>query len=138
MTGEAMRIVIIEDEESIRETMKWYFEDLGYQVVAAIAPNFCQGINTQECTASSRCADLLFIDQNLSGVTGLEYVRWLISRGCRLPADQVWIMTGALTAAVRAEAAGLGCNAVAKPFSLGDAEKLVLEVAQKGAPDRAG
>lgn len=135
MTGRRLKIIIIEDEESIRETMKWHFEDLGHEVIAASAPDFCRELNPQQCTATKRCGDLLFIDQNLPGVTGLEFVRWLFSEGCQLSPGHVWIMTGALTAAVRAEAALLGCNAVAKPFSLVEAEKLVRQVALAGAAD---
>jgi len=138
MTGRRLKIIIIEDEESIRETMKWHFEDLGHEVLAASVPNFCRELNPQECTATKRCGDLLFIDQNLPGVTGLEFVRWLFHRGCQLSPGHIWIMTGDLTAAVQAEAALLGCNAVAKPLSLGEAEKLVLQVERGEAVGEGG
>ena len=127
MTNKNIKILIVDDEESIRDSLKWHLEGMGYEVLTAKDPTLCPVYRHEKCTAKDRCADVLFIDQNMPGMTGAEFIRMQSERGCKLPASYKLIMTGSITDYVQALAESLGCQIVQKPFSLADAEVFVLK-----------
>jgi DNA-binding response OmpR family regulator len=72
--GEA-RIVVIEDEPSIREVVSLYLRRAGYQVSGVGDGQEALGL------LSSYTPDLVVLDLMLPGVDGLEITRWLRERG---------------------------------------------------------
>ncbi len=119
-------ILIIDDEESIRESMKDYLEDMGCKVMTSSEPTLCSVYNHENCTANTRCCDVLLTDQNMPRMSGLEFIRMQSERGCKLPPKYKMIMTGVITNDVRLQAEALGCQIIQKPFSLQSVEPLVL------------
>ena len=127
MSKKNIKILIIDDDESVRDSLKWHLEDFGYEVLVAEDPTICPVYYHEKCTAEDRCADVLFIDQNMPRMTGAEFIKMQAERGCKLPAKYKLIMAGAVTVDVKKLADPLGCQIFQKPFSLGDAEVFVLK-----------
>jgi len=69
--GGSGRIMVVDDEESIRELVSAFLEQAGYQV-----ETFANGMEAWECLGRDPAAwDLLISDMNMPGMGGLELVR---------------------------------------------------------------
>ena len=94
------RILIVDDEESIRFTFECFLTEEGYEVVTA--KNYGEAIGMIETTAF----DMMYADIILGGgKTGLDVIREARERGVTCP---VVVITGAPTVETAVEAARLG------------------------------
>jgi DNA-binding response OmpR family regulator len=123
------RILVVEDEPSIREVLSLYLRRAGYQVTVV-------GDGREALAAlSSQVPDLVVLDLMLPGVDGLEITRWLRERG-----DTPIIM---LTARREEQdrIAGLEMGAddyVVKPFSPQELVSRVRAVLRRTKPSTPG
>jgi DNA-binding response OmpR family regulator len=69
------RILVVEDEPSIREVVSLYLRRAGYQVT--VVPDGQAALES----LSAQLPDLVVLDLMLPGVDGLEITRWLRERG---------------------------------------------------------
>ena len=69
------RILVVEDEPSIREVLSLYLRRAGYQVT--VVGDGREALDT----LSSQTPDLVVLDLMLPEVSGLEVTRWLRERG---------------------------------------------------------
>ena len=122
----SLKILIIDDEEAVRESIRMHLEDLGYQAVAADEPAACPVYHHSHCSATERCADVIFIDQTMPSMTGLDFLKKQAERGCKLAPQFKMLMTGALTEEIRTLAAKIGCEVAQKPVRLDDITAFVL------------
>jgi DNA-binding NtrC family response regulator len=103
--------LVVDDEASIRFALGSYLRDRGHDVDVVAS--------RVEAQASFHvtCHDLVITDQRLARDTegGLDLVRWAKNRA---PHTSMVLMTAFRTPAIVAEAGGLGCQVLAKPFSL--------------------
>ena len=72
-------LVIIDDEESILDLLRFYFEDLGYQVTI-----FADGAKALSFLGTND-ADLVLTDIRMPGVTGLDVCKWIKAQKPTLP-----------------------------------------------------
>ena len=125
------RILIIDDEEPIRFSLRGILEDEGYEVLEAATAE--EGIEV----ADAERPDLVFLDIWLPGMDGLEILRRL--RASLTTADVPVIMLTARTAEMD-RVAGLESGAddyVVKPFGLMELQariKAVLRRTQRESP----
>lgn len=126
-----LNILIIDDDDAIRDSMCWHLKALGYAVTTASEPTLCPVYFHKDCSAENRCADIIFIDENLPGMQGSEFIKQQAERGCKLPPQYKLIMTGAVTAELLRLAGSIGCKVVQKPFSLKGAELFVAKSQQR-------
>jgi two-component system response regulator FixJ len=87
---------IVEDDESVRDSLKLLLEACGYEVEA-----FASGAELFDNGALSRCACMI-MDINLPGESGFEILARLRKNGVTAPAI---FMSGCSTPATRAQAA---------------------------------
>jgi CheY-like chemotaxis protein len=128
------RILIIDDEECIRETLAVFAEMLGYEPAVAVNPAECDVSNSTsgECAKETACADLLLIDQNMpNSMMGLDVIQRQIERGCKLDIQYKAVMSGALTEDEIKQAKKLGCHVLHKPVSFEILEKWINSVEGK-------
>jgi len=111
-----MKIYLIEDEKSIRDTLKVYLETLGHQVVAEMEPFMCSVYHGSNCPKEKACADALIIDFHLPKLNGLAFIEMLKDRGCKGVTSNVLLMSGDTSSIDRAKAEELGCTVVQKPM----------------------
>ena len=103
-------ILIVDDDESIRQTVSEILEVEGYRVCAA-----ANGEEALERVAETRPA-LVLLDMRMPVLDGWGFARVLRERGIRLP---ILVMTAAQNARGWAEEIGAD-GYVAKPFDLDD------------------
>jgi DNA-binding response OmpR family regulator len=120
MTQGGKLILVVDDEEIIRRTLRRYFEHHGYEVVEA------PDIREARESLKARAPDGVFIDKNLPGGSGVEFIAEV--RAARTDAV-VLVITGYASVQSAARAQELGADAyLAKPFRLEEA-KVALESA---------
>ena len=80
------RILIIDDEECIRETLRELCADLGYEPILVDDPSFCRlpCHETKVCPKETPCVDVLLVDQYLPTMFGLNFIEELNQRGCKI------------------------------------------------------
>jgi len=123
------RILVVEDEPSIREVVSLYLRRAGYQVTVV------EDGQAALATLASGLPDLVVLDLMLPGVDGLEITRWLRERG-----DTPIIMVTARREE-RDRIAGLEMGAddyVVKPFSPQELVSRVRAVLRRTQPSGPG
>lgn len=102
------RVLVVDDEESIRYTCKDFLEEEGYSAATAI------GYEDALAMVYSSSFDLVFIDVILEGRSGLEVLREIKSRA---PATDAIIITGVPSIESASEAMRLGAlDYIIKPL----------------------
>ncbi|MFC1545229.1 sigma-54-dependent transcriptional regulator [Gemmatimonadota bacterium] len=115
MTG---RILIIDDEAGIRQSLQGLLEDAGYQVSTAGSGE--EGLAVYE----QADPDLILLDMILGGIDGMEVISRFVEMDTRCP---VIMMSGQATLENAVRATRLGAiNFLEKPLS---PEKVITEVA---------
>ncbi|MEX2526029.1 MAG: diguanylate cyclase [Gemmatimonadota bacterium] len=107
--GRGRRVLLVEDEESVRELVRTYLKREHFQVEAVgDAPSALRKLGAEY--------ELVVTDLRLPGPSGTELVRAVKSRW---PRSQVLVITGLREAEVMAEALAAGADAyLMKPFGM--------------------
>ncbi len=128
------RMLIVDDEECIRETLSVFAEMLGYEPTVATNPSFCNVYSPSQCDCSKEtaCADLLLTDQNMPGMNGLEMIQRQLEFGCKIAAKRKVIISGALTTEEKQLATDLGCFVMQKPVSFEVLEQILNTIEEQG------
>ena len=109
-------LLIVDDNESVRESLRFLFERRGY--ATAVAANGPEAI----ALAEQRVFDGAIVDMNMPGMNGIAVCRNLHGRAAETGRKlAVWMMTGARTAELAKSAGEAGALALlAKPFDFED------------------
>ena len=112
------RILIIDDEECIRETLGEFCIEMGYEPVLVDDPSRslpCHSRNN--CPLDTPCADALLIDHYLPTMFGLNLLENLSRRGCRIP-EKARAVTSVILSSEEIERADhVGCKVLLKPIT---------------------
>ena len=100
-------ILIVDDEQPIRELLKLQLEDAGYGVVLA------ESAHSAARLVREAKPDVMLVDAHMPYVSGLDFVSALITDSS-MPWVPVIFMTGRSDLRGHAEALGSGC--LVKPF----------------------
>jgi two-component system response regulator HydG len=120
------RVLIVDDEESIRYTCKDFLEEEGYRVATAI------GYDDAVALIAASPFDLVFIDVIIEGRSGLEVLKQIKRRS---PGTDAIIITGVPSIESAAQAMRLGAlDYIMKPLR----QDALLEVTDMAFRRRAG
>ena len=112
------RILIFEDNDILRATLKYVLDERGYEVFTFSDPGFCQlydSIN-HKCPVDHACADIILSDVNMPTKTGLELIKQQQQKRCKV--KHLALMSGDWTDSSLKEALELGCHIFHKPFNV--------------------
>ena len=123
-----LKIFVIDDEESIRDTFRWHLEDMGHEVFTYAAPVDCDVQAYCLCQQSTPCTDALLIDYNMPGMNGLDFIEDQMSHGCKGDPRNMLLMSGDTTQIDMKKASALGCSVEQKPLPLETLERWISEV----------
>ncbi|MGL1893182.1 MAG: response regulator [Spirochaetaceae bacterium] len=105
------KILVIDDEQIILDSIEMIFEDLGYSVSCQINPLVGESI------ASKEDFDLILVDLNMPIKDGLEITRSILSNKSEA---KILIITANISDPRAVEALNLGAiDLVGKPFEIG-------------------
>jgi two-component system, LuxR family, response regulator FixJ len=122
-TTQPMTIVVVDDDAAVRTALAFTLELDAFQVVALPSG---EDLLAMAPPPSPAC---ILIDQNLTGMSGIETIKALRSRAVRLPA---LLMTSHPSRRVREAAADLNVVIVEKPL-LGDVLLAEISAAMRSA-----
>jgi DNA-binding NtrC family response regulator len=131
-----LRIFVIDDEESIRDTFNWHLTDNGHEVICIAEPTECAVYQGKDCDHDEPCGDILFIDKNMPKMTGLEFIEEMSKKGCKGMTKNKVLMSGSMTNEDIYRAKELGCLAIDKPVTLAKLDELVAEMKKLIPSDR--
>lgn len=118
-------VYIVDDDDAVRDSLSMLL-----QINGVPALTYASGDAFLHDVSPDRNACLL-IDMNMPGMTGLEVLAELQTRGITIPTI---VMTGGLAAGMQAAAARTGATVLRKPFRAGE---LMAHVKEALGRDRA-
>jgi len=132
------RILLFEDEHTIRKPLCTFLRAKGYEVLDFPSPMTCTLVAEQKCTCSRdrACADLVITDMKMPGMTGLELIRMMAEKGCHASARDKIVISSAITPEQAVEFRALGCHYLPKPFELAELLRLIQVCEKNIPPDR--
>lgn len=107
---------IIDDDDAVRDSTRALLESYGYEVR--------DYPSAEEFLVTERKSDCLLVDQHMPGMTGLDLLELLRSKGNRTPA---LMMTGRSDPSLEPRAARIGVKLLHKPVP---EDQLVLWIEQ--------
>ncbi|PLY03426.1 MAG: hypothetical protein C0623_01465 [Desulfuromonas sp.] len=129
-----LRVFIVEDEESIRDSLQMHLEDQGHEVLTCARPSECRVFSGHECDKNFPCGHALFVDYFMPEMTGLDFIESMEKGGCKGVTRNKIIMTGDSTAVDIDKAESLGCQVVQKPLTLDKLDKIIARIESKIDP----
>lgn len=114
----ALKVLIVDDEEIIREILNDFFDYLGHTATAV--DNGLEGLKAIETSDY----DVAFVDIRMPGIDGIEFLQRLkkINTAKQIP---VFIMTGHGDDATRDEAMAAGASGfLCKPFGITEIQSI--------------
>jgi CheY-like chemotaxis protein len=132
------RAIIIDDDAACRELLTILLKQRGYEVISLSDPTVCPLYEGPECTCprDQACGDFLLTDNQMPGMTGLDFVKRQTKRGCKGIIGNKAILSGSWNHEELEQAEQLGCRVFDKPFNLGDIEGWLDEREKEIRPGR--
>ena len=112
-------LLIIENEDNVREALGLYTEKLGYKPILISDPLVCRAVKSYgpQCPTKKPCADILLIDNDCPAIEGLRLIELQVEKGCTVDTQRKALMVSTLTDNDQNKAATLGCHVLSKPVT---------------------
>ena len=112
------RILIFEDNDILRSTLKQILKTRGYDVFTFSSPEMCQAFDSVDltCPTDFACADVIISDVNMPAKSGLDLIKERQQKGCKIKYRA--LMSADWTDSDLKSAHELGCYIFHKPFDL--------------------
>ncbi|HET6973237.1 MAG TPA: sigma-54 dependent transcriptional regulator [Pyrinomonadaceae bacterium] len=123
MRKDALRLMIVDDEEAARYGMRRALSTFGYNITEAGSAEAARALLKQNEP------DLLLLDVNLPGLSGLDFLRELKSANGNAPLVIIVTAHGSERMAVEAVKAGAH-DYISKPFELDDLRLVIKNAAE--------
>jgi len=114
------RVILIEDEDLLRDALERAFKRRGYEVISVSGPTFCPAFMNSEsaCTAEQPCGDFILTDNNMPDMSGLDFIARQREKGCKGAVSNVAVMSACWDEEELLKAQELGCKIFQKPLDL--------------------
>jgi len=131
-----LRVIILEDNDAIRNLLSLILEERGYEVHSFNSPAICPLQITPDCRCreNQACVDVIISDLDMPGVTGLAFIENQKRKHCKC--RHIALMSGGLTDEVIGQAKKMGCKIFPKPFELSDIIAWLEEIEAGINPNR--
>ncbi|MBW6509174.1 MAG: response regulator [Desulfuromonadales bacterium] len=111
--------LLFEDNPLCRDLMTEILRERDYKVTAFADPTSYVASHNGYCDCSDdACADALITDNQMPGMSGLEFIQWIKDRGCKLPNNRRAVISGSWSNEEYEQAQHLGCKIFHKPASM--------------------
>jgi FixJ family two-component response regulator len=117
------RAIIIDDDLTVLNVLRIYFELRKYEVITCSEPVRCPGYDdNKQCDNRRPCCDVLITDYRMPCVTGIDLLQAQSRMGCSLSARNKLIMSGTVDDKLIEAVKELGCSFLRKPFTFDELE----------------
>ncbi len=132
------RIIVVDDEEVVREVLSDFLSALGHEVLTEPEPRVCPVFAGGECACApgEMCCDVLITDKRMSRMSGIEFLRRQIDAGCRVLTPNKAVISASFTEPEVEQLRRQRCRYFVKPFSLGEMEKWINQACRNIDPGR--
>lgn len=125
-----LRILVFDQEHSLRELLKTCLVGQGHEVMAFREPTVCPLYSKLmdkkcACLQDRPCADVIFIDIKMSKIDAFEFLKMQRRRGCKALDANKAVMSASMTKPLETAIAEFGCHHIKKPFRLEEIRKWV-------------
>jgi CheY-like chemotaxis protein len=112
--------VVIDDMEFCRDFLTDLLQERGYQVSSFdSARSFVVCAAAEErCPYTQPCADLVLLDNQMPGLSGIDFLTQQRAKGCQLKASQFAIFSGSWTPDEEKCVENFGCQIFSKPYDV--------------------
>ena len=112
------RLIVLEDNDIIRSALGQFFESLGYEVYSFQDPSLCPLYGKQfcDCPLEHACSDVILSDINMLQVKGIDFVKDMRQKGCKV--KNIAVMSGDWTTEAIEQAGKFDIKIFEKPFDL--------------------
>lgn len=112
-------VLVIDDEETVREPLRQFLEEAGYRVQAAENPTICQAVaSDSSCPLKTPCFAILIVDFSMPKMNGLDFLEGRAKRHCKGATLPVALMSGCLPEGAGERLDIIGCTFFQKPVRL--------------------
>ena len=135
-TAIKLRVILLEDRDSIRRLFAEIFNDRGYETFEFSNPAICplQMMPECRCGENQTCTDVIVSDLNMPNVTGLKFIENQKKKNCKC--KHVALVSANWTEQDWSRARELGCKTFTKPFFFKEFENWLDEVEKSIDPTR--
>jgi DNA-binding NtrC family response regulator len=130
------RVLIFEDNDGLRSSLKHLLGELGYEVFTFSNPGLCPVYNSvcHNCPLDHACADIIISDIDMPTQNGLELMKDRKQMGCKTKYRA--LMSGGWTDSKLKYAQELGCRVFHKPFDLKEMLQWLDDCSERIDPER--
>jgi len=113
------KVLVIDDDAYCLDIAVEYFLDKGFITTSQLRAD-CPMLqeNLPACPMSEPCYDIIFSDNRMPEMTGLDFFIDQAQKGCKLPTQRKALISGDISAADEKKAKELGYKVFKKPCSL--------------------
>ncbi len=118
-----VRAIVLDDNNTVRTVISDILKDRGYEVFNSSEPTFSPVYLDSKCPCSGEylCANIVITDINMPNMSGLEFIEYQKSMGCKI--QNIAVMSGKWSDEEREHAKKLGCYTINKPFKISEIKK---------------
>ena len=112
------RVLVFEDNEILRATLKTILDNLDYEVHLFSNPGMCPQhySSNQNCLYDDSCSDIIISDIHMPVQNGIDFIENRLKRGCKLKYRA--LMSADWSDSDLRYAEKTGCKGFFKPFDL--------------------
>lgn len=131
-----IRIILLDDLDSIRNSLSKFLALNGYEVFSFSSPVICPLQLEPECrcTENQTCTDIIITDLDMQGMSGLKFIQNQKNKNCKC--KYIALMSGLWTEEKLDRADELSCKIFTKPVLPNDILRWIKDVTNKIDPDR--
>ena len=127
-----LKALVIDDDRLSRNLLTEILTVKGVQVRAFTDPGSYRTLNPNEyCHTETPCFDFILTDNQMPGMTGLEFIKWIKEMGCKIPNHHQAIISGDWDAVERREALALGVRVFDKPCPVAQIHEWIENISRE-------
>ncbi|MGK2945485.1 MAG: response regulator [Desulfuromonadales bacterium] len=138
LTSKKLRIILLEDEQAISDLLRKIIQGFGHEVLAFSDPTaclFCKSYGSK-CPQEYPCADVILSDNMMPNLRGIDYLKLLRARNCKILDENQALMSAAVSQKHQEDIQALGCQFFQKPFTINTLQSWLSECAGRVSEDR--